>query len=273
MTITRTLGTKFLPSYVANTIVEIIHFRDMTFDADERVSVYLESANASMDLGSFNIAQFPQFEGDESDTEKVLLLNKSEANSNKVGLKILKRKNNTGTWDELAEIILVNRGRKDYLDLRSYTGYPTRIMERNDAIALQLVDYGDGLLWDKDFISIDFGVELEIVKKNDVTTLENRLAILESIGSGLIQTKIITGISGVAGSTAPVAHGLNASKIIGVACVAGKGTPTDGTGLYPVSMWTDGGFGWYYDATNIYFDAGGSGVANAGFMFLIFYSF
>ena len=148
MTITRTFGTKFVPSYVAGTILEIIHFRDMTFDADERVAIYLDTANASMDLGSFNIAQFPQFEGDESDTEKVLLLNKSEASSNKIGLKILKRKNNTGNWNEVAEIILVNRGRKDYLDLRSYTGYPTRIMEKNDAIAIRLVDYGDGLLWE-----------------------------------------------------------------------------------------------------------------------------
>jgi len=129
----------------------------MTFDTDERVAIYLDTANASMDLNSFNMAQIPEFEGDESDTEKILLLNKAEAASNKLGLKILKRKNNIGTWDECAEIILVNRGRKDYLDLRSYTGYPTRIMEKNDAIAIQLVDYGDGLLWDTDFISLDFG--------------------------------------------------------------------------------------------------------------------
>lgn len=157
MTITRTFGTRFIPSYVAGAIVEVIHFRDMTFAVDEMVAIYLDTANASMDLASFNMAKFPEFEGDESDTEKVLLLNKSESQSNKIGLKILKRKNNTGTWDECAEIILVNRGRKDYLDLRSYTGYPTRIMEKNDAIAIQLVDYGDGLLWDTDFISIDFG--------------------------------------------------------------------------------------------------------------------
>ncbi|MEG4356926.1 MULTISPECIES: hypothetical protein [unclassified Microcoleus] len=68
MTITRTFGTKFVPSYVAGTILEIIHFRDMTFDADERIAIYLDTANASRDLGSFNIAQFPTFEGDESDT-------------------------------------------------------------------------------------------------------------------------------------------------------------------------------------------------------------
>lgn len=181
MTITRTFTTKFIPSYVAGTIVEIIHFRDMTFASDEMVAIYLDTANASMDLGSFNMAQFPEFEGDESDTEKVLLLNKSESNSNKIGLKILKRKDNIGNWNECAEIILVNRGRKDYLDLRSYTGYPTRIMEKNDAIALQLVDYGDGLLWDTDFISIDFGCTVEIKKKDDLIELTNRLAALESL--------------------------------------------------------------------------------------------
>jgi len=174
MTITRTFGTKFIPSYVAGTIIEVIHFRDMTFVSNEMAAIYLDTANASMDLGSFNIAKFPEFEGDESGTEKVLLLNKSESQSNKIGLKILKRKNNTGTWDECAEIILVNRGRKDYLDLRSYTGYPTRIMEKNDAVALQLVDYGDGLLWDTDFISIDFGCTVEITKK-EIPKIRNAL--------------------------------------------------------------------------------------------------
>lgn len=181
MTITRRFGTKFIPSYIAGTIVEVIHFRDMIFATDDMVAIYLDTANASMDLASFNIAKFPEFEGDESDTEKVLLLNKSEAQSNKIGLKILKRKDNTGVWNEAAEIILVNRGRKDYLDLRSYTGYPTRIMEKNDAIAIQLVDYGDGLLWDTDFISIDFGCTVEIKKKDDLTELTNRLAALESL--------------------------------------------------------------------------------------------
>jgi len=196
--ITRTFTTTFAPNYIANTIIEVIHFRNMVFATDEMVAIYLDTANASMNLGSFNMAKFPEFEGDESDTEKVLLLNKSESQSNKIGLKILKRKNNIGAWNEAAEIILVNRGRKDYLDLRSYTGYPTRIMEKNDAIAIQLVDYGDGLLWDTDFISIDFGCTVEIKKKDDLTALTNRLQALENL----------LGIMGAPTTTLPGRNGL-----------------------------------------------------------------
>lgn len=181
MTITRTFGFKFLPNYVAGTIVEIVHFRDMAFDADEQIAIYLDSVMGSLDLGSFNIAKFPNFDGDETDAEKILLLNKAEASSNKIGLRILKRKNNIGVWDELAEIILVNRGRKDYIDLRNYTNYPSRIVEKNDAIALQLVDYGDGLLWDTDFVSIDFGCTIEIEKKNNLTEITTRLTALENL--------------------------------------------------------------------------------------------
>jgi hypothetical protein len=196
MTITRTFGTKFAPSYVAGTIIEVVHFRDMVFDADEMVAIYLDTCAASMDLGSLNIAKFPEYEGDESDTEKVLILNKSEGESNKLGLKILTRKNNTGNWEEDAEIILVNRGRKDYLDWRSYTGLPTRIMEKNDAIAVQLVDYGDGLLWDTDFIKVRFGCTIEVSKKNDLTELTNRLAALENL-------------LGLFGAATPTASGTN----------------------------------------------------------------
>ena len=205
MTITRTFGTKLAPSYVAGTIVEVVHFRDMIFEADEMVAIYLDAVNASMDLGSFNIAKFPEYEGDESDTEKVLILNKSEAESNKLGLKILTRKNNTGNWEEDAEIILVNRGRKDYLDWRSYTGFPTRIMEKSDAIAVQLVDYGDGLLWDTDFIKVKFGCTIEVSKKNDLTALTNRLAALESL----------LGLFGAATPTAAGTNGLVKGAAIG----------------------------------------------------------
>ena len=54
-------------------------------------------------------------------------------------------------------------------------------MEKNDAIAIQLVNYGDGLLWDTDFISIDFGCTVEISKKHDLTELTNRWQALENL--------------------------------------------------------------------------------------------
>lgn len=54
-------------------------------------------------------------------------------------------------------------------------------MEKNDAIAIQLVNYGDGLLWDTDFIYIDFGCTVEISKKHDLTELTNRWQALENL--------------------------------------------------------------------------------------------
>lgn len=44
-----------------------------------------------------------------------------------------------------------------------------------------MVDYGDGLLWDADYISIDFACTVEIKKKDDLTELTNRIAALESL--------------------------------------------------------------------------------------------
>lgn len=179
MTITRTFGNILTSTYTALAIVEIVHFRDMIFDIDERVAVYLDTANAICDLGSFNIGKFPDLNGDESEVEESLALNKAESESNKVGLRILERKNNTGDWTEIAEFILLNYGRKNYLDLRGRLGYPSKLMERNDALAVQLVDYGDGLLWDTDFIKVNFAATVEIAKKNDVEALNARIAALE----------------------------------------------------------------------------------------------
>lgn len=179
MTITRTFSAKLLPSYLANAIIEFVHFRDMTFDADERTAFYIDSANAVVDIGSFNIGKIPDLDGDESDVEQALALSKAEEASNKIGLRFLIRKNNTGDWVEIAEFTLLNYGRKDYLDLRGRLGYPTRLMEKNDALAVQLIDYGDGLLWDTDSITINFGVTIEISKKNDNAALMARISALE----------------------------------------------------------------------------------------------
>lgn len=178
-TATRTFGTRLLPAYVAGAIIEIAHFRAMTFDSDELAAFYLDSAIAIIDVGSFNIGKIAELDGDETDVEKSLAILKAESLSNKIGLKFLTRKNNTGTWDEIAEFIILNFGRKDYLDLRGRLGFPSRVMERNDAIAVQLVDYGDGLLWDTDFIKIDFGCTIEVEKKNNVDALMARISALE----------------------------------------------------------------------------------------------
>lgn len=182
-TITRTFGTTLTSTYVPvaniNPTIEVLQLRDMVFDADERLAIYLDTAQAVIDIGSFNIAKIPNLDGDESTVEEALALSKAESESNKIGLRILTRKNNTGVWQEIAEFILLNYGRKDYLDLRTKTGFPARLLEKDDALAVQLMDYGDGLLWDTDTITVSFALSIEIEKKNNLEAFEARISAIE----------------------------------------------------------------------------------------------
>ncbi|MEG4581808.1 hypothetical protein QUA71_19655 [Microcoleus sp. MON1_C5] len=164
-------------------MIEIAHLRDMTFDADERVGVYLESWFCNMNLKSFLPGIIPEFDGDESEREKMSLFTQSENKSQKLGLRILIRKNNTGTWRKRAEIILVNREREDYFDiLRPYLAQnAVKILEKNDSIAVQLIDYGNGLLKANDFIGIELGITITIEKKNNTDIFNTRLTALETL--------------------------------------------------------------------------------------------
>lgn len=180
-TITRTFPVLLDSTYVANSIIEIGHFRDMTFDTDERVGIYLEAWMCNLSLKSFLPAVIPEFEGDETEAEKMALFTASENKSQKLGLRILGRKNNTGDWQEKAEIILVNRGRKDYFDLlQPYLAKnAVRILEKNDALAIQLIDYGNGLLKVNDSIGIELGVTITVAKKNNLDIFNARIAAIE----------------------------------------------------------------------------------------------
>ena len=180
-TVTRTFPISLSNGYIASSIIELCHFRDMIFDADERVGVYLESFFCNLNLKSFNLGVSPDFDGDESEAEKMAKFSAAEAKSQKVGLRILARKNNIGDWGEVAEIILVNRGRKDYFDLLIpyLAKNQVSILETNDALAIQLIDYGNGLLKEGDSLRIQAGITVSISKKNDIEALEARIAALE----------------------------------------------------------------------------------------------
>jgi hypothetical protein len=180
-TVTRTFPIELNNSYVANSILEFCHFRDMIFDSDERVAVYLESFFCNLNLKSFNRGIVAEFDGSETEAEKMAKFSATETRSQKVGLRILGKKNNTGNWQEKAEIILVNRGRKDYFDLlQPYLAKSqVRVLEKNDALAIQLIDYGNGLLTSIDSLGIEAAFTITISKKNDIEQLENRLASLE----------------------------------------------------------------------------------------------
>jgi hypothetical protein len=153
----------------------------MTFDADERVGVYLEAFFCNLNLKSFNRGVIAEFDGSESEAGKMAKFSASEAKSQKVGLQILGRKNNIGDWQEKAEVTLVNRGRKDYFDLlQPYLAKTqVRVLEKNDALAIQLMDYGDGLLTPVDKLGIEIGITITIAKKNNLEAFEARLASLE----------------------------------------------------------------------------------------------
>ncbi|MEG4815622.1 hypothetical protein [Microcoleus sp. K5-D4] len=180
-TITRTFPIDLNSSYTPNSIIELAHFRDIDFDPDERVGIYLESWFCNINLKSFQPGFIPEFEGDESEREKMSLFTQAENKSQKLGLRILIRKNNTGTWRKRAEIILVNREREDYFDLvQPYLAKnAVRILEQNDSIAVQLVDYGNGLLKTNDFVGIELGVTITIGKKNNMDIFNARITALE----------------------------------------------------------------------------------------------
>jgi hypothetical protein len=180
-TVTRTFPIDLTSDYTPDSIIELCHFRDMAFDDDERVGVYLESFFCNLNLRSFNLGVFPDFDGDESEIEKMSLFNAAEAKSQKIGLRILFRKNNIGNWKKRAEIILVNRGRDDYFDLlQPYLAKnQVRIFEKNNALAIQLIDYNNGLLKPVDSLSIEAAFTITIAKKNSLEAFEARLALLE----------------------------------------------------------------------------------------------
>jgi hypothetical protein len=180
-TVTRTFPIELTNSYISGSIIELCHFRDMSFDTDERVAIYLESFFCNLRLKSFTLAVIPNFDGSESEIEKLSKFNNAEAKSQKIGLRILTRKNNIGNWLEKAEIILVNRGRKDYFDLlQPYLAKnQVRILETDDAIAIQLIDYGNGLLTSIDALGLEAAFTITIGKKNSLEAFEGRVSSLE----------------------------------------------------------------------------------------------
>jgi hypothetical protein len=180
-TLTRTFPANITRNYISNSIIEFCHFRDMTFDADERIAIYLEAFFCNLSLKSFSLGVTPNFDGSESEAEKMAKFTAAENKSQKVGLRILGRKNDAGEWQEKAEIILVNRGRKDYFDLLQpyLSKSQVRIFEKNDALALQLIDYGNGLLTPVDSLGIEAAFTVTIAKKNSLEAFEARLASIE----------------------------------------------------------------------------------------------
>lgn len=180
-TVTKTFSLTLKPDYVPDSVIELIHFRDLEFDIDDRIAIYLDSFYIKVFMPSFQLGKFPELEGYESDAEKLAAYTAAELLSQKMGLQILDRKNNTGDWNETSKAVLINRGREDYFDLMNpYLGASqSRSMEKNDAMAVSLIDYGNGLLWDTDTVRITATATVIYSKKNDLESLMARIAVLE----------------------------------------------------------------------------------------------
>lgn len=178
---TKSYPIRVKSNYVADSIIEFCHFRDLILEPDEHIAVYLEEVSAVLDLRNLRLAINPNYDGTEGELEKVAKFNEAENKSERLGLKFLTRKNNIGDWDEEVEIICLNRGRKDYISFLQpfFTRYVVRMLEKNDAFAVQLVDYGYGLLKATDSIKITMGVKIEILKKNDIEDLKIQMATLQ----------------------------------------------------------------------------------------------
>jgi hypothetical protein len=176
--LTRTYSAKIDSSYVADTIINLVDFGDIDFTPYDSIGIYLDQCTALIDIPSLNIGKIPNLTGDETAIEESLAMSAAELNSQKVGLQILEKKAG-GVWLEIAEFILLNYGRKDYLDLRVRLGYPSRILEKSSLIGVKLIDYGDGLLWATDSITLNLAVSIELKKNNDFDELLARIASLE----------------------------------------------------------------------------------------------
>lgn len=181
MTITKTFPLTLNISTTASAVIEIVHFRDILIETGDSVAIYLEAMFCNVSLKSFQLMRFPSYDGDEDDAERLSKFTESELKSQKVGLKILTRKNNTGNWRERAEVILTNAGRKSYFDLLIpyLAKAQVKLLEYNDSLGIQLIDYGNGLLKENDFIEIECACSVQIEKKNNVDALNARIEALE----------------------------------------------------------------------------------------------
>jgi hypothetical protein len=177
-TITATFGIKIDPSYVPDTILELVNFSAINFTLYNTTACYLDQLTAQINISSFNIGKIPNLTGDESAIEEALAVASAENSSMKLGLRILEKKLG-GDWLEIAEFILLNYGRKDYLDLRTRTGYPSKIIEKTSLLGVQLIDYGDGLLWDTDLIVLNAACTIEVTMMDDLSAVKARVGTLE----------------------------------------------------------------------------------------------
>lgn len=112
------------------------------------VGFFLESLRLTVYLPSFPLAGYPATRTSDNAATKAVKLMEVEAKYPKTGLKILRKKNNETNWMNLATVVLQNRGREAQIPLivPFLTVNQIKILSRDDNLAVELVDYGDGII-------------------------------------------------------------------------------------------------------------------------------
>lgn len=112
------------------------------------VSFFLESLRLTVYLPSFPAAAYPATRTSDNTATKAIKMMEIEANYPKTGLKILRKRDGETEWMNLATITLQNRGRETQIPLiiPYLTVNQLKILSKNDNIAVELVDFGDGIV-------------------------------------------------------------------------------------------------------------------------------
>jgi hypothetical protein len=179
---TITCPVTFNSEYAANSVVKVVEFWTLPQESDEYATIYLESCSAFINLMQFKVQKFPTYDGSETETEKINKYYAAEKASEKIILRFLTQKQGWTRWRPIAEVTVLNPGRKQQLDFlpRLLTQQSVRLFDKNDALAVQLLDAGNGLIKPNDFIELDFSFSRAVEKKNNSESITNRIAILES---------------------------------------------------------------------------------------------
>lgn len=155
------------------------------------VSFFLESLRLSVNLPSFPKAKYPITFPDDSTAERAQKLMQVEEQYPKCGLAFLRKKASDAEWMKLSTINLQNRGRESHIPIIvPYLSInQLKILSRNDQLAIQKIDYGEGsighgLIIDNralDYVQIEgeyrFDIDIEYAATRPHITNQRKLQV------------------------------------------------------------------------------------------------
>ena len=237
-------------------------------------SGYVTTLKLTVNIKSIAAANFPYIP-DETPPDVLEKILENVANATQFKEIQLLLKKGAGAWIEKSIIRLFNKEPYYEINLLPYLTDANTIDVAEDlSIGIRgklgaTISPGDKI--------ICFGTAVE-EKKNDpqLVALSDRIQVLENLfgfmGSPTaFRQKQLVGIAGAAGSSTVVPHGVSSDKIVGVSSIAGiADSGRAAIGPYPTSLYPGFDFGWWYDATNIYFDLS---ATNSTYLFELPFAF